>query len=88
MKSIIALTLNPAIDGASDAPSVGPTHKIRTIKDRYNPGEGGMSLGVWAEKRARSTLLAARLAALSIVCSTATRLPKHASISRAIRGSA
>jgi 6-phosphofructokinase 2 len=44
MKSIITLTLNPAIDGACDAPNVGPTHKIRTTNDRYNAGGGGINV--------------------------------------------
>jgi 6-phosphofructokinase 2 len=44
MKSIITLTLNPAIDGASDAPRVSATHKIRTTNDRYNPGGGGINV--------------------------------------------
>jgi 6-phosphofructokinase 2 len=44
MKSIITLTLNPAIDGASDAPRVSATHKIRTTNDRYNPGGGGVNV--------------------------------------------
>lgn len=44
MRSIITLTLNPAIDGASEAQKVGPTHKIRTWNDRYNPGGGGINV--------------------------------------------
>jgi 6-phosphofructokinase 2 len=44
MKSIVTLTLNPAIDGASEAQKVGPTHKIRTWNDRYNPGGGGINV--------------------------------------------
>ncbi len=44
MKSIVTLTLNPAIDGACEAQMVGPTHKIRTKNDRYNPGGGGINV--------------------------------------------
>ncbi len=44
MQSIVTLTLNPAIDGASEAQKVGPTHKIRTWNDRYNPGGGGINV--------------------------------------------
>lgn len=44
MKSIVTLTLNPAIDAACEAQKVGPTHKIRTRKDRYNPGGGGINV--------------------------------------------
>ena len=44
MKSIVTLTLNPAIDGACEAQKVGPTHKIRTTNDRYNPGGGGINV--------------------------------------------
>lgn len=44
MKSIATLTLNPAIDGACEAQKVGPTHKIRTRNDRYNPGGGGINV--------------------------------------------
>lgn len=44
MKSIATLTLNPAIDGACEAQMVGPTHKIRTKNDRYNPGGGGINV--------------------------------------------
>jgi 6-phosphofructokinase 2 len=44
MRSIVTLTLNPAIDGACEAQAVGPTHKIRTSNDRYNPGGGGINV--------------------------------------------
>lgn len=44
MKTIITLTLNPAIDGSSDAPRVRPTHKIRTTNTRYDPGGGGINV--------------------------------------------
>ncbi len=44
MKPIVTLTLNPAIDGASEAEVVRPTHKIRTHGDRYTPGGGGVNV--------------------------------------------
>ena len=44
MKPIVTLTLNPAIDGASRAERVQPTHKIRTTGDRYDPGGGGINV--------------------------------------------
>jgi 6-phosphofructokinase 2 len=44
MKSIITLTINPAIDGSSDATKVRPTHKIRTTNQRYDPGGGGINV--------------------------------------------
>jgi 6-phosphofructokinase 2 len=43
MQPIVTLTLNPAIDGASEAERVQPTHKIRTTGDRYDPGGGGIN---------------------------------------------
>jgi 6-phosphofructokinase 2 len=44
MKSIVTLTVNPAIDGACETQKVRPTHKIRTSNDRYNPGGGGINV--------------------------------------------
>jgi 6-phosphofructokinase 2 len=44
MKPIVTLTLNPAIDGAGEAETVQPTHKIRTRGDRYDPGGGGINV--------------------------------------------
>lgn len=44
MKPIVTLTLNPAIDGASEAERIQPTHKIRTTGDRYDPGGGGINV--------------------------------------------
>lgn len=44
MKTIVTLTLNPAIDGSCDAPRVRPTHKIRTTNTRYDPGGGGINV--------------------------------------------
>jgi 6-phosphofructokinase 2 len=44
MQPIVTLTLNPAIDGASEAERVQPTRKIRTSGDRYDPGGGGVNV--------------------------------------------
>ncbi|MDQ4059733.1 MAG: 1-phosphofructokinase family hexose kinase [Pseudomonadota bacterium] len=44
MKPIATLTLNPAIDGASEAETVRPIHKIRTSNERYDPGGGGINV--------------------------------------------
>ncbi len=44
MKPIVTLTLNPCIDGASQADAVRPTRKIRTRDERYDPGGGGINV--------------------------------------------
>lgn len=44
MKPIVTLTLNPAIDGASEAEVVRPTRKVRTSNERYDPGGGGINV--------------------------------------------
>lgn len=44
MKPIVTLTLNPAIDGSSEADAVRPTHKVRTTNERYEPGGGGINV--------------------------------------------
>ncbi|MCJ8156850.1 1-phosphofructokinase family hexose kinase [Sphingomonas sp. LaA6.9] len=44
MKSIVTLTLNPAIDGSCDADLVRPTRKVRTTNERYDPGGGGINV--------------------------------------------
>jgi 6-phosphofructokinase 2 len=41
---IVTLTLNPAVDIACTAPSVVPTHKIRTADERFDPGGGGINV--------------------------------------------
>lgn len=41
---IATLTLNPTIDGASDAPVVQHTHKVRTTNERFDPGGGGINV--------------------------------------------
>jgi 6-phosphofructokinase 2 len=44
LKPIVTLTLNPAIDGASEAEVVRPTRKIRTTNQSYEPGGGGINV--------------------------------------------
>ncbi|WP_201864424.1 1-phosphofructokinase family hexose kinase [Microvirga soli] len=44
MKPIVTLTLNPAIDGSSEAEAVRPVHKVRTTNERYEPGGGGINV--------------------------------------------
>lgn len=44
MRPIVTLTLNPAIDEASEADSVQPIRKIRTRGTRYDPGGGGINV--------------------------------------------
>ncbi|WP_299820967.1 1-phosphofructokinase family hexose kinase [uncultured Jannaschia sp.] len=44
MKPIVTLTLNPSIDGAAEAETVRPIHKVRTSDDRYDPGGGGINV--------------------------------------------
>ncbi len=41
---IATLTMNPALDVHATAPSVRPTHKIRTTGDRTDPGGGGINV--------------------------------------------
>ena len=41
---IVTLTLNPAVDLASTAPAVRPTHKIRTTHEQVDPGGGGINV--------------------------------------------
>lgn len=41
---IVTLTLNPAVDLASTAASVVPTHKVRTFGERFDPGGGGINV--------------------------------------------
>jgi 6-phosphofructokinase 2 len=42
--SIVTLTLNPAVDIASTAVAVRPTHKVRTFDERLDPGGGGINV--------------------------------------------
>ena len=44
MARITTLTLNPAIDGSSDAENVRHTHKVRTVNERFDPGGGGINV--------------------------------------------
>lgn len=44
LKPIVTLTLNPAIDEASEAETVTPTHKVRTFNQSYEPGGGGINV--------------------------------------------
>lgn len=44
MAAIVTLTFNPAIDGACEAATVHPTHKVRTSNERYDPGGGGINV--------------------------------------------
>ncbi len=44
MKPIVTLTLNPSIDGSSEAETVRPIHKVRTSNERYEPGGGGINV--------------------------------------------
>lgn len=44
MKSIVTLTLNPAIDGAAEAEKVRPIRKVRTWGERYDAGGGGINV--------------------------------------------
>jgi 6-phosphofructokinase 2 len=44
MKPIVTLTLNPSIDAASQAETVRPTRKVRTFRERYDPGGGGINV--------------------------------------------
>jgi 6-phosphofructokinase 2 len=44
MARIATLTLNPTIDGASEADRVEPTHKVRTTAQRFDPGGGGLNV--------------------------------------------
>jgi 6-phosphofructokinase 2 len=44
MKPIVTLTMNPAIDGASEADVVRHTHKVRTTNEHFDPGGGGINV--------------------------------------------
>lgn len=41
---IVTLTVNPAVDLATQADSVQPGHKIRTFDERYDAGGGGINV--------------------------------------------
>ena len=44
MKNIATLTLNPTIDVAYEVDRVLHTHKMRTLKEHYDPGGGGINV--------------------------------------------
>ncbi|WP_225205144.1 1-phosphofructokinase family hexose kinase [Novosphingobium huizhouense] len=44
MPAIATLTLNPTIDVAYEVERIVPTHKIRTSREYYNPGGGGINV--------------------------------------------
>lgn len=44
MKSILTLTMNPAIDVSSSAPNVFPEHKLRCGPVHHEPGGGGINV--------------------------------------------
>lgn len=41
---IVTLTLNPAVDLASEAEAVRPVRKVRTFNERFDPGGGGVNV--------------------------------------------
>lgn len=44
MKSIVTLTMNPTIDAGFQVQHMHPTHKLRTLAERYAPGGGGINV--------------------------------------------
>lgn len=44
MKTIVTLTLNPAIDASALAEAVRPVHKVRTTGERFDAGGGGINV--------------------------------------------
>ncbi|MBU8895062.1 1-phosphofructokinase family hexose kinase [Corallococcus sp. H22C18031201] len=44
MAHIVTLTLNPAVDLATEVPEVTPEHKLRCGPVRYDPGGGGINV--------------------------------------------
>ncbi len=44
MKSIVTLTMNPTIDAGFEVQHLHPTHKMRTLAERYAPGGGGINI--------------------------------------------
>ena len=53
---IVTLTPNPAIDGASEAETVRPIHKVRTTNERYDPGGGGINVARVVQELGGETL--------------------------------
>lgn len=56
MKTIVTLTLNPAIDGSSQAETVRHTNKVRTSNERYDPGGGGINVARVLDELGAETL--------------------------------
>jgi 6-phosphofructokinase 2 len=44
MKSIVTITLNPAIDKSTSAEHIVPEHKIRCAKPKFEAGGGGINV--------------------------------------------
>lgn len=44
MKSILTLTMNPAIDLSASVENVFPEHKLRCTSERHDPGGGGINV--------------------------------------------
>ncbi len=44
MKSIVTLTLNPAIDKSTSADHIAPEHKLRCAKPKFEAGGGGINV--------------------------------------------
>jgi len=53
---IVTLTINPALDIATEAKAVLPTHKIRTSSGHYDPGGGGINVSRVVHALGASTL--------------------------------
>jgi 6-phosphofructokinase 2 len=99
MKTIVTLTLNPAIDIACATAEVVPQHKLRTHGDRMDPGGGGVNvarvlteLGAPAHAvvlcgGALGEVLAARIAAEGVAC-TKVRIAGQTRISMTVHAEA
>jgi hypothetical protein len=44
MKKIATLTMNPTIDVSYTVRRMTPTHKMRTLNERHDPGGGGINV--------------------------------------------
>jgi 6-phosphofructokinase 2 len=53
---IVTLTINPALDIATEAKAVRPTHKIRTSGEHFDPGGGGINVSRVVHALGASTL--------------------------------
>jgi 6-phosphofructokinase 2 len=56
VRPIVTITLNPAVDGASEADAIRPTNKIRTSNERYDPGGGGLNVARGIRELGREAL--------------------------------